>query len=185
MEKKVDAYHIVITIAKIMVKVTLLLFVCFFFYSLLYKSTRDEWVSVTHPEYGFSYSYPTKWKNEFFGESGHRGFEETKALLRNNPFLGPGIAVLVVSYDNLIADNIEDWNRINWGGEAVLVEENIAEKKAWRAQRFYENNALRELIYFAREDDFIVIMIDGYEQDIDHMREDIERFLVSFEPFPK
>ncbi len=185
MRKKADAHHVVGIIAKSVVGLIFVFIVGSFVFPLFYKSIHYEWVSVTHPEHGFSYTYPTKWKNEFFGEWGYKGSQETKARLRDNPWFGPGIRILIFPYDNPIADNIEDWNRIRWHGDAMLVKDDIAEKTAWRAQLYYDNNALRELIYFAREDDFIVIMIDGYEQDIDHIREDIERFLISFEPLPK
>ncbi|MCP4289363.1 MAG: hypothetical protein GY792_33905 [Gammaproteobacteria bacterium] len=146
-----------------------------------------EWVEVTHSEYQFSFSYPTKWEADLYGERGYRGNSFTKAYIYDGIYSGPWIRIEVIPLTDPTLAKIKRWyqeERLSTFRKLEFYRDDIEEQETWRAREISENRRMREYIYIFRENDFLIITITADQYDYERDKADFETLLVSFETVP-
>lgn len=150
---------------------------------------EGEFVTVTHDQYGFSITYPTKWKISLYGEDGYRGNDDVKLQLYRNNF---NVFRINVFQKNLSDATLEDayyWqlehlNRLTSDyeySEISLNEDEIRGHAILRHQ-YVVNNTQFEAVYFVRASDMFSIRLQAPVGEFESYLEEFRAIVVSFRP---
>ncbi len=145
-----------------------------------------EWVEVTHPEYQFSFSYPTKWEMDLYGERGYRGNNFLKAYIYDGVYSGPGVWIEVIPLTDPTLAKIKRWyqeERLSTFRKLEFYRDDIEDRGTWRS-RYIAKSMIYERAYILRENDFIIITFIADQYDYERDKADFETLLVSFETVP-
>lgn len=158
----------------------------------------EQWKTITHPQYGFSVDYPTKWTAQIFGKYGYRGTNDLKLSIYRNTFLGLDMFEIEIWYHPAESPTLDDV--VKWGDIQIAQKnrnlrergnEQYKEIKMWTSsiddnsiiQRRFGNSAITyEDTYIAREHDMIIIRYQNETDRFENVLTDVERVIQSFRP---
>ncbi len=155
-----------------------------------------KWITVSHPLYGFSLTYPDKWYPRLYNENGYRGNHELKLELHERYNYGfGGIFVERVEAESPTLEDATVWdaqrlaklgrqakNRGESGYRNSTLEEDQIKGTPLLRRRYELRDWQFEAVYIARANDFIIITLATKPDYYDKFKEDFDRVVESFEP---
>lgn len=154
------------------------------------RNSDGEWKTISHPQYDFSVTYPSRWHASTYGEHGFKGEESIKLYISPDRHAS-AIVVRRRAAANPTLEDVVKWryysriyNRLenHSSYEEVYLREFEIDEHPVAVRQYKSGNYMYEDVHIARSNDIIVVTLEGEISDFETLHDEFDRIVKSFSP---